>query len=157
MAAPALVCEPGSISIKQAEDIIYAPGAPCELVDVVCEGRPQTLFKNALPNVRVHWEQTIASFGERPYMTMYTPEGNPEVRRAGFTGLRRTGLIFPWFLQPSSLVTTRFAPSVRRMEQNDLRKLPQPACGSHGLGSAQNGRQEGRPGRGRYEKVGRPT
>ncbi|KAI9020596.1 hypothetical protein DFJ74DRAFT_673686 [Hyaloraphidium curvatum] len=77
-AAPVLVCEPGSISIKQAEDKIYAPGSPCELADFFCEGRKQTLFKNALPNIRAHYENTIANFGNNPYLTMYTPEGNVE-------------------------------------------------------------------------------
>lgn len=77
-AAVPLVCEPGSISIKQAEDMIYAPGAPCELAEYYIEGRKQKLFKNAAPNVKALWENVINNFGDRPCLTMYTPEGTVE-------------------------------------------------------------------------------
>lgn len=85
MAAP-LVCEPGSISFQQAEDMIYAPGSPCELADFVVHGERMRLFKNALPNVREHYLQMVNNFADRPCLTMYTPEGKPEVGRLGVLG-----------------------------------------------------------------------
>ncbi|KAI9004443.1 AMP-dependent synthetase and ligase [Hyaloraphidium curvatum] len=70
---------PPKMSIADANAILTAPGGPLEMQEEMIRGRKLRTWKNALPNMRVLFENTRA-FPQLDYLVYSNPLRNEEVR-----------------------------------------------------------------------------